>query len=157
TLSSEMRRLMDAFTKPLADAIVTAGQGDRPLTFAAGRIVYDAVAALYPTLDEIERSSSAFETIVEIEGLNEFYREHAQIDLLGPVVFESVPGALKVALGVSRNMLAAISEIGAEKVRKEALSFIADLDRVAPGLTPTTLPTSAQVDAARRSFQSRKK
>jgi hypothetical protein len=64
----------------LGKVIAIAKEGDRPHTFNAAVPVYDKIKALYPRFDEINRSDAAFNTTLEIMGLNEFYGEFAQAE-----------------------------------------------------------------------------
>jgi len=80
TLSGELQKKVSDLIVPLGQVIAIAKQGDRPHTFQAAIPIYHRIAALYPEFNRIESSHAAFDIIIEIQGLNEFYGEFAQAD-----------------------------------------------------------------------------
>lgn len=68
-----------ALKAPIGYVIAVAKEGDRPNTFKAAVPVYHQIAALYMDFDKIMGTHAAFNSIIEIQGLNEFYAEYAQI------------------------------------------------------------------------------
>ena len=52
----------------------------RPKAFAAGKTVYSQVTSLYPVLQNLAASNTSFLFVLEIQGLNEFFGEYAQIE-----------------------------------------------------------------------------
>lgn len=67
--------------KPLFGRVLSvAAEGDRPTTFREAGIVYKSIKDLYPEFNKIMSSHVAFNIVLEIQGLNEFYAEFAQIN-----------------------------------------------------------------------------
>ncbi len=63
----------------IGDVIAIASQGDRPKAFAAASALHSRIIALYPEFSTIAIANPAFEIILNIQGLNEFYAEFAQL------------------------------------------------------------------------------
>lgn len=78
TLSGDLQTKVNDLIVPLGQVIAIARQGDRPRTFEAAIPVYRNIVKLYPAFNKIESSHAAFDIIIEIQGLNEFYGEFAQ-------------------------------------------------------------------------------
>lgn len=79
-LSPALQEGLAGLLAPVGKTIAIADQGDRPRTFEAAEPVYFQISALYPLFDEVAMSDVAFNLIMEIQGLNEFYAEYAQIE-----------------------------------------------------------------------------
>lgn len=76
--------LQDAFRQQLVDLIAPIGRaiataavnGDQHVdTMKAGKDVHDKVVALYGAFDAVRVSDAAFNMVINIHGLNEFYAE----------------------------------------------------------------------------------
>lgn len=80
TLPNETKEKINALIAPLAKVIAVAKQGDRPKTFEAAYPVHEAIRELYPAFFEIQRGNAAFDVVMEIMGLHDFYAEFAQIN-----------------------------------------------------------------------------
>jgi hypothetical protein len=79
SIPSNLQRDMNKLIAPLANVIAIArAGGDRPNTFDAAHPVYHAIVDLYPQLQKVEQSNSAYNVILEILGLNELYTEFGQ-------------------------------------------------------------------------------
>lgn len=71
---------LDRLVPELGNVIALAKQGDRPRTFDAAIPVSRKITALYSQLDRIQQSNPAFDVVLDLQGLNEFYAEYAQIE-----------------------------------------------------------------------------
>lgn len=80
SVSPELKQKLSDLKAPLGQVIAVAKEGDRPKTFDAAIPVYRRIEALYPDFNLIMSSHSAFNLVLEIQGLNEFYAEYAQIN-----------------------------------------------------------------------------
>jgi hypothetical protein len=78
-VSEDLKKNLKALIPDYGNVMAIAKQGDRPKTFAAATEVYRKIAALYPMFQEVAPNNQAFETVLGIEGLAEFYAEFAQI------------------------------------------------------------------------------
>lgn len=76
TLKKDLRALW----RPIGETIAIASQGDRPRAFDSARLVIQDLRALYPYFDEVGASAAGFSSILELQGLAEFYAEFAQMD-----------------------------------------------------------------------------
>jgi len=75
SLRKQVGELIPEVGKLLSDA----AHGDRPNTFKSGIKFYKMVVDVYPEFDEVKNSHEAFNIVLEIQGLNEFYGEYAQV------------------------------------------------------------------------------
>ena len=80
TLPAALIPQLDALVPKLGNVIAVAKQGDRPRTFEAAVPLSKQITALYSLLEGIQHSNPAFEVVLDIQGLNEFYSEYAQIE-----------------------------------------------------------------------------
>lgn len=78
-LPEELKQKLSELKAPLGNLIAIAKEGDRPKTFEAAVPVYHKIEALYPEFNQVMSSHAAFNLVLEIQGLNEFYAEFAQI------------------------------------------------------------------------------
>jgi len=79
-VTQTLRDQVVAFTPELGRVIAIAKQGDRPKTFEAARPLYFKLTGLYNLMNEVAAADAAFPIVIEIQGLNEFYAEFAQIN-----------------------------------------------------------------------------
>lgn len=75
-LKSQLRSLWPAVGKVIA----AAEQGDRPKAFELSKPLAKTIRSLYPFFDQISSSDAGFSIVMELQGLNEFYVEFAQMD-----------------------------------------------------------------------------
>lgn len=67
-----------AHMKPfLGNLVQIAHRGDSMTTFKAAEVVYLEIKKLYPLFRVISSADAAFAIVMEIQGLNEHYRRHA--------------------------------------------------------------------------------
>ena len=78
-LSPELGQALTDLLTPMGETIAVAKQGDRPKAFAQGDALYLKIRALYPEFDHLSENSEVFQTVISIQGLNEFYGEYAQV------------------------------------------------------------------------------
>jgi hypothetical protein len=78
-VSPQLRARLLELDRAFADVVTVGGNGDRPKTFDAGSRLAKKIRALYPEFDQIAQSHPAFNLVISIQGLNEFYAEYAQI------------------------------------------------------------------------------
>lgn len=81
-LAPSLREKVENLIVPMGHLIALAKQGDRPLTFDAAVPLQRLITELYPLMNAITQSDAAFDIILEIQGLNEFYAEFAQIGVI---------------------------------------------------------------------------
>lgn len=79
-LPTELNQALQALVPELGKVIAIAKEGDRPRTFEAGTALYEKLEALYPQFDKILHSNSAFDAVLDLQGLLEFYAEFAQVE-----------------------------------------------------------------------------
>ena len=77
---SELKKRLQELTPRFGAAIAVADQGDRPKAFAIAIELHRAVRDLYPALQGLSSSPTAFRFVLEIMGLNEFVAEYSQVD-----------------------------------------------------------------------------
>lgn len=80
TLPEGLKPKLDSLVPKLGNVIAIAKQGDRPKTFKAAVPLSQEITALYADLGRVQHANSAFDTVLDIQGLNEFYAEYAQIE-----------------------------------------------------------------------------
>ena len=80
TLPDSLKPKLDALIPKLGNVIAVAKEGDRPKTFSASIPVSKEITALYADFGTIQHANSAFDIVLDIQGLNEFYSEFAQIE-----------------------------------------------------------------------------
>jgi hypothetical protein len=79
-LPDDLAQALSDLRSPIAHAIAAAGDGDQlDTTRDAARLVHDRIVALYPMFDAIRASDAAFNMVINIHGLNEFYAEWTHI------------------------------------------------------------------------------
>jgi len=78
-ISSNLKQKLNQLKPQLGQAIAVARQGDRPNAFAEGNKIYSAYYQLSPDFDKVMSSKEAFNMVLELQGLMEFYAEFAQI------------------------------------------------------------------------------
>jgi hypothetical protein len=78
-VSNELKVKLSELIAPIGTTIAVAKLGDRPKAFASATEVHRMVTALYPDLQAVTEPNEVFETILGIQGLNEFFAEYAQI------------------------------------------------------------------------------
>jgi hypothetical protein len=78
-IKDDLKKGLQEIIPDFGTVVAIAKQGDRPKTFAAAIGVYKKVEALYPLFHEVASNNQAFDTVLEIEGLAEFYAEFAQV------------------------------------------------------------------------------
>lgn len=78
-ISDGLRAKLGELKAPIGNVVAVAKQGDRPKAFEAALPVYQRIKGLYGDFFEVASSSAAFSTVMEIQGLNEFYGEFAQV------------------------------------------------------------------------------
>ena len=81
-LTPVLRDKIENLIVPMGHLIAIAKQGDRPRTFDAAVPLQRQISELYPLMNAITQSDAAFDIILEIQGLNEFYAEFAQISAI---------------------------------------------------------------------------
>jgi len=79
SIPEKLRTKVQNLIVPIGKLVSDADVGDRPNTFDAGIKFYKLVVDVYPEFDEIQNSHEAFNIVLEIQGLNEFYGEYAQV------------------------------------------------------------------------------
>lgn len=79
-LPADLTKEINDLVAPVGNLIAVAKLGDRPKTFKAADPLYRKIVTLYKAFSKIQHSNPAFNIILEIQGLNEFYGEFAQID-----------------------------------------------------------------------------
>jgi hypothetical protein len=77
-LPPELTNRLEALSAPLGYALAKAKNGDRPDAFDMATPVARKVEALYADFYGVGRSHSAWEILLEIQGLNDFYLEFAK-------------------------------------------------------------------------------
>ncbi len=80
SIPNELREKIQGLITPVGKVISEAKRGDRPNTFEVGIKFYKLVVDVYPDFDGIASSHETFNIVLEIQGLNEFYGEFAQIN-----------------------------------------------------------------------------
>lgn len=78
SLSDALIEALDQLTVPLGHALAQAKNGDRPDTFDMALPLSKKIEGLYDKFYEIGRSHSAWDALIEIQGLNDFYLEFAK-------------------------------------------------------------------------------
>lgn len=76
TLAEKLRDLQPQIGRVLA----AASQGDHRLTLQAGEECLAKIVALYPAFNEISISDMAFNSVMEIQGIGEFYADFIKAD-----------------------------------------------------------------------------
>lgn len=79
TTDPTLRAEIDAFSRPIADAIVLGSDHDGQDTFDAAEIVVRAIRALYPKLDVLEQTPAGYPLVMELRGLTETYDAYARL------------------------------------------------------------------------------
>jgi hypothetical protein len=79
-LAPALKNQLRALWMPIGEVIAIAEQGDRPKTFEKAVPMIRQMRALYPLFDAISTSQAGFPTVLELQGLTEFYAEFAQVD-----------------------------------------------------------------------------
>ncbi|MFM8315859.1 MAG: hypothetical protein ACKOA8_16380, partial [Deltaproteobacteria bacterium] len=79
-LPAGLKPKLDALIPKIGNVIAIAKQGDRPKTFKAAVPLSQEITALYGDLGKVQHANSAFDIVLDIQGLNEFYAEFAQIE-----------------------------------------------------------------------------
>ena len=80
SLPADLKNQINALIPKLGNVIAIAKQGDRPKTFAAAVPLSKEITALYALFGRVQHANPAFDVILDIQGLNEFYAEFAQIE-----------------------------------------------------------------------------
>ena len=80
SLPADLKNQINALIPKIGNVIAIAKQGDRPKTFAAAVPLSKEITALYVTFGRVQHANPAFDVILDIQGLNEFYAEFAQIE-----------------------------------------------------------------------------
>jgi len=80
SLSPDLKNPIHALIPKMGNVIAIAKQGDRPKTFAAAVPLSKEITALYAAFGKIQHANPAFDAVLDIQGLNEFYAEFAQIE-----------------------------------------------------------------------------
>jgi len=78
-LPQDLLEKLFALRPAMGEVIAIASQGDRPKAFAAATALHSKLIELYPAFSTLSISNPAFEIILNIQGLNEFYAEFAQL------------------------------------------------------------------------------
>jgi len=65
---------------PIGQVMAIAKQGDRPRTFAAATAVVLQIRTIYPAFLRVGSSDPGYETLLNLQGLTEFYAEVAQVE-----------------------------------------------------------------------------
>lgn len=76
SLKAKIQALMPDFGNVLA----LAKQGDRPRAFEAATALYRKLRTLNPELNDASVSKVALESVLQVQGLNDFYAEYAQVE-----------------------------------------------------------------------------
>lgn len=79
-VSPLLKSQMSALIPSIGQVMAVATQGDRPRTFAAAQPLTKQIQSLYPLFLQVSSNDQGFETILNIQGLVEFYAEFAQIE-----------------------------------------------------------------------------
>lgn len=79
-IDANLKAQLRSLWKPLGETIAIAEQGDRPRAFAKAIEVIQQIRTFYPRFDQISATSAGFASILEVQGLTEFYAEFAQIE-----------------------------------------------------------------------------
>jgi hypothetical protein len=77
-LPQELADKLTELSSPLGFALAEAKNGDRPDTFDRATPVARRIEALYGEFYSVGRSHSAWDVLMEIQGLNDFYLEFAK-------------------------------------------------------------------------------
>ena len=80
SLPEGLIKKINSLTPKIGNVIAIAKQGDRPKTFAAAVPLSQEVTRLYPEFERVQFSNPAFNIILDLQGLNEFYSDYAQIE-----------------------------------------------------------------------------
>ncbi len=75
TLPPALQSKMNSLIPGMGRLIAIAEKGDSPRTFDVARPIYREIVGLYEEFDKLGSSHAAFEVIIEIQALNEFYGE----------------------------------------------------------------------------------
>ena len=79
-IDSNLKTQLRALWLPVGETIAIAEQGDRPRAFEKAGPIIIYLRSLYPYFDKISSSAAGFATILELQGLAEFYAEFAQMN-----------------------------------------------------------------------------
>lgn len=79
-LEQKFKDQLRALWPGIGEVIAIAEQGDRPKTFEKAIPMVDELKKLYPLFNQVSAVDAAFEMVMELQGLNEFYAEFAQIE-----------------------------------------------------------------------------
>jgi hypothetical protein len=79
-IAPELKTQLRGLWPRIGQVISIAEQGDRPSAFAKSVPLVKTIRSFYPMFDAISSSQAGFQVILEIQGLNEFYAEFAQVE-----------------------------------------------------------------------------
>ena len=79
-LSDRLKAEVTDMLPEFGNVLALAKEGDRPRTFEAAKRLYSRIKLLYPEFQQISSSNQAFDIVLSIQGLAEFYAEFAQIE-----------------------------------------------------------------------------
>lgn len=71
---------LQSLVPKIGNVIAIAKQGDRPKTFNTAIPLSQEITALYADFARVQHANPAFNIVLDIQGLNEFYAEYAQIE-----------------------------------------------------------------------------
>lgn len=79
-IDAELKQKLRDLWQPIGQTIAIAEQGDRPKTFKKAIEVIELIRTYYPYFDRISSTNAGFSSILEVQGLAEFYAEFAQME-----------------------------------------------------------------------------
>ncbi len=79
-ISSELKLALKDLRPAIGETIAIAEQGDRPKTFERAVPLTIKIQQIYPIFDQVSTTAVGFPLILELQGLNEFYAEFAQVE-----------------------------------------------------------------------------
>jgi hypothetical protein len=80
TIDPKLREDLMGLLPDIGLTISQAKQGDRPKAFAAAISVYKRLKSFYPQFVQLTAKRNEFESVLNLQGLAEFYAEFAQIE-----------------------------------------------------------------------------
>lgn len=80
SIPAALKKEIEPLTVEIGELVALGLQGDRLKTLITAIPVYKHIQELYPDFNQIGYSDRAFDVVLEIQGLNEFYGEFSQFD-----------------------------------------------------------------------------
>ncbi len=91
SIGDSLKQEIKSLQQPLGQLVAIARNGDDLKTFTEAKKVLVQLESLMPHFDQISVSNAAFYTILEIQGLTEFYREFSGTNRLEELNPSEVP------------------------------------------------------------------